>query len=317
MGMKAFAVLVVGQMLGTGLLWADSAERTGRGQVSPRQPARNRTERAPVVRATANVVLVPVSVRDGNDTPIRGLTRESFHVFEEGVEREIQSFTEEEGPVSLGIVFDASRSMQSKLAESRTAVARLTETRLPGDEYLAVAFNDSPYLLCRLTADVDRVRDALNSIAARGWTSLYDGIYLSAGLMRSAANSRRSLLILSDGEDNFSRYSSSEVRTYLREAGVTVYAIGLAGGGLSGMRGRTLRRLTEETGGWFLPVEGEGEVGQAVAEMSRAIRSQYVIGIRASQPSEAGKYRRLQVKVQPQGAEPFRVSWRSGYYGAE
>ena len=276
-----------------------------------------RTERAPVVRATTNVVLVPVSVRDGKDTPIRGLTRESFRVFEEGIEREILSFTEEEGPVSLGIVFDASRSMQSKLVQSRKAVARLTETRLPGDEYLAVAFNDSPYVLCRLTADVDHVRDVLNSITARGWTSLYDGLYLSAGLMRSAANPRRSLLILSDGEDNFSRYSSSEVRTYLREAGVTVYAIGLPGGGLSGMRGRVLRRLTEETGGWFLPIDEDGAVSQAVAEMSRAIRSQYVIGIRASQPSEAGKYRRVQVKVEPQGDEPFRVSWRSGYYGAE
>ncbi|MEP7365752.1 MAG: VWA domain-containing protein [Acidobacteriota bacterium] len=315
--MKGIPVLVVGQVFIAVLAAGEGVSGGERVQIAPRAQMRDQANRSPLLRATSSIVLVPVTVRGTDDTPVRGLTRDAFRVFEDGVEREIESFAEEEGPVSIGVVFDASKSMQARLGQSRTAVARLADTRLPGDEYLAVAFNDSPYLLCALTADVDRMSGALNSIVARGWTSLYDGIYLSAGLMRTAANTRRSLLILSDGEDNFSRYSNSEVRAYLREAGVTVYAIGLPGAGLSGLRGRALRRLTEETGGWFLPLHGDDEVAQAVTGMSRTMRSQYVIGIRPANSAMAGKYRRVQVKVEQKGAEPWRVSWRSGYYGPE
>ena len=135
--------------------------------------------------------------------------------------------------------------------------------------------------------------------------------------MRGAANPRRALLVLSDGEDNFSRYSVTELRRFLREAGVTVYAIGLSGPGLSGWSARALRRITEETGGWYMPVEGIDKLGDAVAEMSRAIRAGYVIGIRPANRAGAGKYSRLQVRVDSPGLEPLRVSWRGGYIAAE
>jgi VWFA-related protein len=311
--MKCFAVVV---FLGIALL-ALKSSAAERVHIASRPLKTNAAHPRASIRTTSSLVLVPVSVLGITEAPVRGLPQTAFRVYEEGVEREIHSFAEDEGPVSIGIVFDASGSMETRIGRSREAIARLFELRMPGDEYFAVAFNNKPFLTCGLTSAADDVRESLNSLIAKGWTALYDAVYLSAGIVRKAANPRRALLVLSDGEDNFSRYTSEEVRNHLRETAVTVYGIGLAGNGLGGYKTRALRRLTEDTGGWFRTIDGIDELGAAIADLSRAIRSQYIIGIQPNDESQGGKYRRIRVKVEQRGPEPYRVSWRSGYYGIE
>ena len=287
-----------------------------RDQVTNAVSKRGRATNAKAtLRATASLAVVPVSVRNRLDAPVQGLGKHVFHVYVDGVEREIKAFAEEEGPVSAGIVFDASRSMEGRMTRAREAVERLFDTQLPGDEYLAVAFRTAPQLVCGITADPGRVRSSLTSLAAEGWTSLYDGIYLTATLMKQATNARRVLVILSDGEDNYSRYTGSEVRRFLREAGVTVFAIGLSGNGFAGQRTRALRTLTEETGGWLTAIESIDDLNGAVAELSRFIRTYYSIGITPEASANDDKFRRIRVTVDsPAAAEPLHVSARSGYY---
>jgi len=298
-----------------GSLFAIGAGGAAGGQADFSRPRPKGKPNAPSLRSTTSLVMVPVHVRGRTDAPVRGLAKEAFHVYVDDVEQEIRTFAEEEGPISAGIVFDASRSMEGRMQKAREAVERLFDTQMSGDEYMAVAFHSNPELVCAMTPDANRVRSRLSTLRAGGWTSLYDGIFLSAGLMKQATNARRVLVILSDGDDNYSRYTSAEVRRYLREAGVTVFAIGLSGDGFAGLRGRALRSLTEETGGWFRAISNIDELNQAVGELSRGVRSHYVISI-SHRPSAAGgeKYRKIRVSLDTPGRKFMNVTARSGYY---
>jgi Ca-activated chloride channel family protein len=194
-------------------------------------------------------------------------------------------------------------------------VRRLFDHELPGDQYQLVAFNDSPSLICPLTSYSGVVNASLGSLTARGWTSLYDGIYFSSRLMNKASNFSRALVVLSDGADNFSRYRESELRSLLLEAGVVVYAVSLNQGFLN-LDSRPLRRITEETGGLFYSLDNSTGLGPAISSISEAIRHQYVIGFVSNQP-QARKHRRIGVKVVSPTGERLTASWRTGYYSPD
>lgn len=271
-------------------------------------------QRAATIRVGTELVSVPVTVLDGRGAPVRGLGRYAFRIFEDGVEQNVVTFGGDETPVSTGIVFDASKSMAPKLGEAREAVKRLFEQAIPGDEYHLVEFNDSARLLCDLTSDTGLVSTALSRVAARGWTALFDGVLLSAQSLRHAQNPRRALVVLSDGEDNFSRYGEGELRNFLREAGVVVYAIGLATGRFPTFQPKYLRRLAEETGGWCYTVTNIEGLGATVRAISEAIRSQYILTYSSSNNAADGKYRRIRVQLDSAGHTDWSNSWRAGYY---
>ena len=268
------------------------------------------------LRSSTSLVLAPVSVRGATGGSVPGLPRDAFLLSVDGAPRMIDQFWEEEGPLALGIVFDASRSMEARLRQSREAVARLFETAIPGDEYLTVTFNDQPRVVCELTADFSSARASLDAVLARGWTSLFDAIFLSAERMRQASNSRRALVVLSDGEDNHSRYTSRELRAYLREAGVRVFALGLLNGPFSGWSHRALRQLTEETGGWFRPVRDMSDLTEAVREVSQAARAYYMVGF-AGDAAATGRYRKIRVSLDRARYPSLAVTARDGYYSTE
>lgn len=285
-------------------------------QTRSKRPPAGSVTRA-TITTSSQLVQVPVTVLDAYGAPLRGLARDRFHLFEDGVEQNIQFFGQEDAPVSIGIVFDASKSMEPKLPQARQAVARLFENALPGDEYHLVEFNDSPRIVSNLTVNVAAVRHALDSVAARGWTALFDGVLLSAQLMRNAKNTRKALVILSDGQDNFSRYQETELRSFLREAGVVVYSIALSRGPLVNLDARYLRRISVETGGWCYSVGKLDKLGEAVRSISDAIRHQYLLSYSPSNPQTDGKYRKIGVKVLAAKSAGIGVSWRSGYYAPD
>jgi Ca-activated chloride channel family protein len=267
------------------------------------------------VRVDVNLVLVPVTVTDPVGKPVLGLPRQAFQVFEDGVEQRIVHFTNEDAPVSLAILFDASASMDKKIDKSREAVARLFQTSIPGDEYLLISFNDSPRLVSEFTGDAGELQDRLALIRPRGWTALLDAIYLGVNRMKTARNTRKALLVVSDGGDNNSRFTASEIRSLLRESDVSVYAIGILGGGVTKRSMKLLSKLAEETGGRLFPVSKLSELPEVVASISMALRDQYVLGYRPSNAERDGKYRRVKVKIAPPpNATPLRASWRTGYY---
>jgi Ca-activated chloride channel homolog len=294
-----------------------AAEDT-RVQITPRIASRSKTAPAAAIRVDVKLTLIPVTVTGPLGAPFPGLPKEAFRLIEDGVEQQVRYFTSEDTPVSLGIVFDASGSMDGKLDQSRRAVSQFLRTASPGDEFFTIEFSSAPRMLCDFTGDTGQIEKSLEGIKPKNWTALFDAVYLATHQMRRAKNPRKALLILSDGNDNYSRYSESELKSRVREGDLTIYSIGLVGSGLLKRHLRVLKQLSDQTGGRFFEVEKMSELPAAAEKISAAIRNQYVLGYFSSKPQSDGLYRKIEVKLNPEAGLPrLSASWRTGYYAAD
>lgn len=298
---------------------AESAERDGpRVEVTPRMRPPQKTARTNAIRLDVKLILIPVTVTSPFGAPFPGLPAQAFRLFEDGVEQQLKYFSTEDAPVSLGIVFDSSQSMKGKLPQSRAAVAQFFRTVIPGDEFFLVEFNDAPRILCDFTSDTEQIEKTLTGVQPRNWTSLLDAVYLATHHVGRARNTRKALLILSDGGDNNSRYTEAEMKTFIREADVCIYSIALIGGGVLKRHERLLRQLSDETGGRFCPVGNLSELPDAIEKISAAIRNQYVLGYLSRNSNNDGLYRRVEVKLNQSPDLPrLHASWRTGYYAPD
>jgi VWFA-related protein len=280
------------------------------------------TGRQSNIRVDTNLVQINVTVTDPLGRTVTGLEKEHFKLSEEKVEQQITHFASSDAPLSMGLVFDASGSMGAKLQKSRQAAAMFFRTANPEDEFFLVQFNDRPELVVNFTRNTEEIQNRLTFTQAKGRTALLDGVYLAMNEMRKARNQRKAILILSDGGDNSSRYTESEIRNLVREADVQVYAIGifeaisarqrtaeeLSGPGL-------LSELAESTGGRHFPVENLNELPDIAAKIGIELRNQYVLGYTPNNLEKDGKYRRVSVKlIQPKGMPPLKTYFRPGYY---
>lgn len=290
-------------------LWCAGLTAQQQISVTPR----SRPDNAPVrpisnLRLDVRLVQIPVTVTDPRGKPLVQLPKTSFRLFEDDTERPITAFSVSDSPISATVVFDSSRSMKSRLHDARAAVEQFLNARLPGDEFSLVRFSDRAELLAPFTRDAGEVSRRLNFIQPKGWTALYDAVCLATQQNRKAHNQRKVVVVFSDGADNNSRYSESELIRLLREADVQVYAIGMF------EKPRVLQRMTEETGGRALWVRRMEDLPAAVDTLNRQIRSEYLIGYSPAAAPNDGKYHRIRVEVQPpEGMERVRVSWRRGY----
>jgi Ca-activated chloride channel homolog len=289
---------------------------------TPQNTAAEDTERRSSIRIDTTLVLIPVSVTDPMNRFVTGLEKEHFRVFEDKVEQEVKQFSSEDAPLSVGLVFDTSGSMGSKLLKSRQAVAQFFKTANPEDEFFLVQFNDRPELAVPFTRNPEDIQSRLTFTQSKGRTALLDGIYMAMHQMKKAHNPRKALLVISDGGDNSSRYTESEIKNAVREADVQIYAIGifepisarsrtaeeLAGPGL-------LNEVCEQTGGRHFPVDNLNELPDIAAKIGIELRNQYVLGYSPKNVERDGKYRRVNVKlVQPRGLPPLKAFFRLGYY---
>ena len=274
------------------------------------------------LRIDANLVLVPVSVCDAMNRPVTGLEREHFKVFEDKVEQTVTHFAMEDEPLAVGLVFDTSGSMGSKLRRSRMAASAFFKTANPEDEFFLVEFNDRPKLVAPLTRDYEEIQNHLAFAPSRVRTALLDAIFLAMHEMKKSTKSRKALLIISDGGDNSSRYSVTEVRNLVRESDVLFYALGIYEP--SGARGRSpeelsgpglLTEMAEQTGGRHLPVEDLSEMPDIAAKIGIELRNRYVLGYSPGNQPRDGRYHRVQVKLAPpHGLPSLKAFWRTGYY---
>src|SRR5215469_3764875 len=220
------------------------------------------------IRVDVSVVLIPVTVTDPLGKPVMGLPSEAFHLSEDGVEQPLAHLVKQDAPLSIGFVFDASKSMENKLDKSREAISQLLGFSTAGDEYFLVNFNDNPTLLSGFTRDTQDIQKALMGIQPMGWTALLDAIQLSVNHMKKAKNSRRVLVVLSDGGDNNSRYNEREIRELLRESNVSLYAIGILGRMVTAGAMKLLSSLAEETGGRLFPVHNLRQLPEAAEKLN-------------------------------------------------
>ena len=273
------------------------------------------------LRVDTNLVLIPVTVTTPMNVVVTQLEKENFKILEDGVEQTITHFASEDAPISIGLVFDASSSMGSKLKKAREAAAQFFKTANPEDEFFLIQFNDRPQLVAPFTTRSQEIQNRLTFTESKGRTALLDGLYMAMHEMKKGRHARKAILILSDGGDNSSRYTEAEIKKLVRESDVRVYAIGifepmssrrtaeeLSGPGL-------LSDATEQTGGRHFPVENINELPDVAEKIGIELRNQYVIGYTPTNLERDGKYRRVQVKlIQPRGVPSLRPFYRQGYY---
>ncbi len=273
------------------------------------------------LRVDTTVVQIPVTVTDPLNRFVTGLEKEHFRLFEDKIEQQITYFSSEDAPVSIGVVFDTSGSMGEKLTKSRQAVAQLMKTANPEDEFFLVVFNERPDLVVPFTKESEDIQNRLTFVESKGRTALLDSVYLALNEMKKAHNPRKALVLITDGGDNSSRYTESEIKNMVREADVQIYAMGIfeAAGSRNTPEEQAgpslLGELAEQTGGRHFPVDNLSELPDVAAKIGIELHNQYMLGYESSNKEKDGKYRHVQVKlVQPHGLPPLRAYWRLGYY---
>ena len=273
------------------------------------------------IHVNADMVLVGVTVVDSFGRIITGLKKNNFKVYDERVCQEIATFSAEDVPASVGIVFDSSASMTNTIERSKDAAYQFFKTSNPEDEFMLIDFNDSPHLLSGFTSQVEALEVVLPTLAARGRTALLDAIYLGLNEMKGARSNRKALVVISDGFDNRSRYTEKEVENAVKESDTQVYAIAILGptmfrwlpGEKSGPA--MLARLANLSGGNMFPAANAAELPAIAQKISLALRNQYVIGYRPSNLVRDGRWRHINLElVGLQNPSDLRVYNRSGYY---
>jgi Ca-activated chloride channel family protein len=284
-------------------------------------PSTQKIQHGKAIKAETELTLVNVTVTDPYGRLVTGLEQNNFRIFEDGVEQEILTFSSEDVPISIGVIFDMSGSMADKVEKSRMAAVQFFRTANPSDEFFLVNFNDRAQLISAFTASVEELQNRMMYTSAHGRTALLDGIYLGLSEMKGAHNTKKALLIISDGGDNHSRYSEIDVRNFVKEADVQLYAIG----NYSDVRcDRTpeecqgpllLTDLTSSTGGRVFPVTNLNELPDIATKISMELRNQYVVGYKPSHRAHDGKWRKIKIELRPpRGLPPLTERARSGYF---
>jgi len=272
-----------------------------------------------LIKMNVDMVLVPVTITDPMNRLVTGLEQEDFQVFENNTQQKIAAFATEDAPVSIGIIFDLSGSMTSKLIRARESILQFIKTANPQDEFFVIGFNDRPELIEDFTSSVEDIQARLATVRSGHRTALLDAIYYGLVKMKEARHERRALLVVSDGGDNRSRYTEGELRAQVRESDVEMYSIGIFDPYAATPEERTgpqlLNDLSEETGGRLFRVDDVAEMGDIAEKISTELRNQYVIGYRPKDLTRDGKWRKVKVKVNPPaGLPPLTVHARTGYY---
>jgi Ca-activated chloride channel family protein len=271
------------------------------------------------IRVNVDMVLVPITVTDPLNRLVTGLEKEDFTVYENNGEQKIASFASEDAPVSIGIIFDLSGSMTSKLVRAREAILQFIKTANPQDEFYVIGFNDRPQLIEDFTGSVEDIEARLATVHAGHRTALLDAIYYGISKMKDAHHERKALLVVSDGGDNRSRYTEGEVRAAVREADVEIYSIGIFDPYAPTPEERTgpmlLDDISSSTGGRLFRVDDVDEMSDIAEKISTELRNQYVVGYKPTDLTRDGKWRKVKVKVNPPpGLPPLTVYARTGYY---
>jgi Ca-activated chloride channel homolog len=269
-----------------------------------------------VFKKEVEEVMLQATVMDDKNRLVTNLDKSAFTVFENNQPQTITSFRHEDIPVSMGIVIDNSGSMREKRDKVNRAALNLVRSSNPQDQVFVVNFNDEYYLDQPFTSDINKLREALEKVEARGGTALYDAIVASADYMKKNAKLQKKVLfVVTDGEDNASRESLEEaVRRLQEENGPTVYAIGLLGEEKARRARRALETIAQRTGGIaFLPRTLD-EVDSISSNVAHDIRNQYTIGYKPTTPKSAGGYRAIHVEAKAKGYSKLVVRTRSGYY---
>jgi Ca-activated chloride channel family protein len=275
------------------------------------------------VKVKTDLVTLTLTVTDQYGRYVSGLGKNAFSITDNNQPQDIQFFSDSDAPVSVGILFDVSGSMAGeKILKARQALSRFILTSHPSDEYFLIAFNSRAQLLLDRTRDGDAVLQKLGLVQPSKNTALYDAVYLGVERVSRGSHEKKALLIISDGQDNSSRYNFNEVRRLIKESDVVTYAVGILGNGDSssmlGMQGQAfLDEMTSVTGGKAFYPQSDVEMDEIFERIALELRHQYSLGYIPKDFQPDGKWRRVKVKVKPpRGLPRLSVRGRDGYYAS-
>ena len=284
------------------------------------QKSTNDFGQGPVITNT-DLITVTVTVTDTYGRYVSGLGKGAFTILDEKKPQEITYFSDDDSPVSVGVIFDVSGSMGGdKIKRARDALSKFIQTSHNMDEYFLIAFNSRAQLLLDKTRDGNQVLDKLTFVQTRNNTALYDACYLGVEKVQRGAHPKRALLLISDGQDNNSRYTFGELRRLLKESDVTLYGIGILSGSDAGssmgMEGQgILDELASVSGGKAFFPRSNAEMDDIFEQIALELRHQYSIGYKPVNFTNDGRWHKIKVRVTPpRGLPRLFVRSKEGYY---
>jgi len=294
----------MGRLISPALIWILSLTTIGLGK---------ETNIPPRFTVGVDTVLVRVTVTDPLNRYVVGLDREHFRVFENKVEQTISHFSNDKAPITVGVILDTSGSMGDNILSARTSVMRFLEQGDPNDEYFLVGFSDRSNLIQDFTSSGDTIQNQVSFSNPKGRTALYDAIYLGLEKMSGAKNDKKALIVITDGEDNTSRYTFREVKDFVKESETQIYVIGERGE-LGYGRG-VINEIVRLTGGRAFFPHNFKQLDYFVDLIHTELRNQYVLGYIPLSKEYEGEWRKLRIKLNPpEGLPKLNVRAREGYF---
>jgi VWFA-related protein len=293
-----------------------------------RTPPPEKKAREYTINVDVNLVVLHATVLDRRGKTVDDLQADNFRVFEDGTPQKVSVFSHADIPVTMGIVIDDSGSMREKRQAVNTSALTFVKTSNPQDQVFVVNFNDVYYLDTpgEFATNIEDLQAALNKIDSRGGTALYDAVYASLDHLKLGNRDKKVILVITDGEDNASRYSFEELLRYAQKSTAVIYTIGLLGseepGGLFKIHGsgphraaKILEKLAEATGGQGYFPKSLDEVEGTCRQIARDIRNQYTLAYYPTNIKKDGSFRAVRVDAfLPRNRTKLMVRTRPGYY---
>lgn len=310
---KSLGLLLIGFFL-AGTSFAQTTQKSSPGPSSSEAPDQNA---AAQIQVHVNLENVLFTVVDKKNRLVTNLKKDDFKVYENGKPQKILFFNRETNlPLRIGVLIDTSNSIRMRLPfEQEAADDFLYDIIRPEtDRAFVVGFDVEPILAQDYTGDFDKLKQAINSLQAGGGTGLYDAIYFACKekMIYNPAPEpylRRVLIVVSDGQDNFSQHSREEALSMAQKAEATIYAISTNWYGLHTRGDKVLKYLAKETGGdAFFPVEASDLAGE-FQKIGKELRSQYSLAYAIT--AHDGSFRKITIKTDEKG---LRVQAKAGYF---
>ncbi len=279
-------------------------------QESAKKPAEK-----PIFRVGVETKFVKVAVTDPLNRFVTGLEKEHFKVYEDKVEQQVVHFTQESAPISVGIIFDVSGSMKdnNNIGSAKNAIKRFLQSGNPDDEYFLVTFNQKTTLVQSFTRESTTIQNEVAFKTPGGRTALYDAVYMGLDHIKGGRNEKKALILITDGEDNSSRYSATEVREFAKESDVQIYGIGEEG--KLGYGRSEIQNIVSITGGRAYFPNSFNELDYYIDLVHAELRNQYILGYVPTNKTHDGKWRKIRVKIDPPAGLPkLLVHAQEGYY---
>ncbi len=285
------------------------------GKAQSQTPPSSETPAPYLFSTKVDWVILNATVRDRKNWFVPDLTQADFKVYENGFPQTIRLFRHEDIPVFVGLIVDHSASMFPKLAEVVAAAQTFVAASRSDDQMFVINFND--YVVLEPVDRPEQLARAISSRPTLGKTALYDAVITGLSQLRTGTLQKRILIVISDGGDNASRHTLSEVLKAVEESNVLVYTIGVFDEDDLDKNKDVLRRLAHFSGGEaFFPHE-LSDVVSICERIARDIRNQYVLGYVSTNVVQPGVFRSIRLSAQAEGKGRLEARTRSGYIAGD